>query len=140
LTLIESIRTYLLTFSSLESGGLVNVDHLGQTPGEYSIIPLPGERIVESYIDGGSSREYPFAFQAVVSTSDNAERMDTNGFYEALADWFETQTESGVLPTLSAKKTATSIETTSWGYLFEEGQSDTGIYQVTCKLTYEQQP
>jgi hypothetical protein len=37
-------------------------------------------------------------------------------------------------------KTATAIEATGWAYLYEQGQSDTGVYQIQCRLTYEQEP
>ena len=63
-----------------------------------------------------------------------------DGFFEALADWFESQTEAGILPTLSEGKTAVSIEASNWAYLYEQGTSDKGIYQIQCKLVYEQQP
>ncbi|MEN6300822.1 MAG: chloramphenicol resistance protein, partial [Anaerolineaceae bacterium] len=59
---------------------------------------------------------------------------------EEFADWLESQTAAGVLPTPGTKKTAESIEATGWGYLFEQGDSDTGIYQIQCKLVYRQQP
>jgi hypothetical protein len=140
MSIISAIKTYLTTYAStagLVSGALVSVDWLGPTPTQYSIVPVPGTKIVESYLDGSSLREFPFAFQAAFSTADEAERIENSGFYEAFADFFETETEAGILPTLT-NKTATKIEALGWGYLFEQGQSDTGIYQIQCKLTYEQ--
>lgn len=138
MSIIEALRTYLATYTGLKTGAPLWVDYLDPTPPQYGIIPLPGEKIVESYIDGGSLREFPFAFQSMESTADNAERIDTQEFFETFSDWLETQTEAGVLPTLSTKKTALSIEALSWGYYIEEGESGTGVYQITCKLVYEQ--
>lgn len=139
-SIIESLRTYLLTYSSLKTGAPLWVNYLGANPTQYAIIPLAGARVVEQYLNGGSVREFPFAFQSMESTADNLERMETDGFYEALADWFESQTEAGVLPTLAAKKTALSIEALGWGFLYEQGQSETGVYQIQCKLVYGQDP
>lgn len=139
-TIIEALRTYIATNTTLVSGAALNVDYLGSTPVEYSIVPLPGPRIIEQYLNGGSLREFPFAFQTMASTADNLERLETNGFFESLSDWFETQTTAGVLPTLSTKKHAESIEALECAYLFEQGESDTGVYQVQCKLTYSQEP
>ena len=96
--------------------------------------------IVESYINGGSLREFPFAFQSMASTADDLERLQNIGFYEAFADWLETQSLAGTLPTLGAKQTAEKIEALNWAYLYEQGESSTGVYQITCKLTYTQQP
>lgn len=141
--IISSLRTYMLTCPSLASGALLLVDRLGETPIQYSIIPQAGEKIVESYVNGASLREFPFLFRSMESTADDLERIDTSGFYETLADWFEAQTLAGTLPSLTTTaqgktRTAESIEATGWGYLYEEGQSETGIYQIQCKLTYQQ--
>jgi hypothetical protein len=116
------------------------VGYLGATPTQYSIFPMPGEKVVEEYINGGSLREFPFSFQSVESTSDELTRMDSIGFYEAFADWLDSQTQAEILPELPAGKTPWSIQALGWGFLYEQGQSDTGIYQITAKIVYEQQP
>lgn len=138
MSIIESVRNYLLTYSGM-ADALIHVDALGSTPIEYAVIPLPGDRILEEYLDGKSQREYPFLIQSVFSTADEAERIENSGFYEALADWLESQTEAGNLPVMEAGKTAESIEAVSWGFVYEQGESGTGIYQITCKLVYEQE-
>jgi hypothetical protein len=137
-TIIDGLRQYLLTYQGLDSDAPVWVDFLGENPIEYSIVPLPGDKILEMYIDGSSVREFPFAFQSVESTADDLARLESVGFFEAFAEWLESQTNSEILPTLPSGKTATAIQATSWGYLFEQGQSDTGIYQITAKITYDQ--
>jgi hypothetical protein len=139
MSIIQSLRTYLKTCPLLADGALVEVDHNGP-PIQYGIIPVPGGRVVETYLNGGSLREFPFAFQTAAITADDAERIDNAGFQEAFADWLEAQTKAGNLPDLGAGKEAEEILATSWGYLFEQGESDTGIYQILCKLTYEQAP
>jgi hypothetical protein len=138
MSIIESIRTYILTYTGLTSGAPVWVDYLGQNPTEYSIVPLAGARIIEKYLDGGSLREFPFAFQSMESTADNLERLESIGFYEAFSDWLDSQTEAGTLPTLASGKTPVKIEALGCGYLFQVGDSGNGIYQVQCRLEYEQ--
>jgi hypothetical protein len=140
MSIISAVADYLKTYTGLETGAPVWVDYLGADPTQYAIIPLPGAKIVESYLNGGSVREFPFAFQSTESTADDAERLDTQGFYEALSDWFETQSNAGTLPTLGTKKTATKIEALGWGMLEEQGPSDTATYLIQAKLTYEQAP
>lgn len=140
MTIIAALRAYLATCPALETGALLLVDHVGSTPFQYAIIPAPGTRIVSSFIDGGSIREFPFVFQTSTSTADDLERIENAGFNETFADWLEAQTEAENLPDLGSKKQAMSVEATSWGYLFEQGDSETGIYQIVCKLTYKQQP
>lgn len=140
MSIISAVKTYLATYTGLMSGAPIWVDYLGKTPTEYAVIPLAGTRIVERYIYGGSLREFPFAFQSTESTADELERLENNGFYEAFSDWLESQSLAGTLPTLATKQTATEIQALGWGFLYEQGQSGTGIYQIQCKLTYEQQP
>ena len=139
MTILSSIKTYIKTYTGVANKP-VWVDFLGPQPIEFSIVPLPGPRILETYIIGGSKRQFTFAFQSVQSTADELTRLETSGFFEAFADWLESQTQTGTLPTLAAGKFATLIEAQSWAYLFEQGVSDTGIYQVNCRLEYQQDP
>lgn len=139
-TIIESLKTYLQAYTELPTGAPVWVDYLSKEPGNYAIIPLPGARKIEEYLDGSSLREFPFAFQAMVSTADEYERLATTGFFELFAEWLDTQSDADTFPTLKAGKTPDKIEATGWGSLFEQGESDTGVYQIQCKLTYYQQP
>lgn len=138
MSLISAVQTYLLTYTSLASGAPVWVNHLNEQPTAYSIVPQPGARKLEEYINGGSMRDFPFAFQINDATEDDAKRLNNIAFGEALADWFESQTKAGTLPTLAAGKTSYLIEATLWPFLFEQGQSGTGIYQISCRLVYEQ--
>jgi hypothetical protein len=145
MSVLSAIKTYMTanaTEAGLASGAPLWTDYLGPNPPEYSINPLPGARVIEWYLDNGSKREFPFAFNAMFSTADEAERIENSGFFEALADWFETQTEADDLPTFSGSptKTALAIEALGWAFLYEEGQSNTGVYQIQCRLVYEQLP
>lgn len=140
MTILASIQTYINDYGSLESNAPVLIDFLGSQPTQYAIVPLPGARIIEKYINGGSLREFPFAFQSVESTADDTSRLANNEFYEAFADWLETQTEAGNFPSLGTGKTPELIEATMAGYLFEQGESETAVYQITCKLQYSQEP
>lgn len=138
MSVISALRTYLATYSGLVTGAPLWVDYLGQVATEYSITPLAGTRIIETNINDSTVREFPFAFQSTESTADNLERLENIGFYEAFADWLEAQTNAGALPTLATGKTAIKIQSLGWAYLYEQGTSGTGIYQIQCKLTYEQ--
>jgi hypothetical protein len=137
MSMITAVRNFLLTYSPM-ANSLIHVDALGAEPTEYAVIPLPGARKKEEFLDGGSDREYPFLIQSVESTADELERLENSGFYETLADWLEEQTKAGNLPNLGTGKTAESIEAVSWGFVYEQGASNTGIYQITCKLAYVQ--
>lgn len=138
MSMIEAVRNYLLTYAGM-ANALIHVDALGNEPIEYAVVPLPGERTIAEYLDGKKQREYPFLIQSVFSTADEAERIENSGFYEALADWLDDQTDAENLPDLGTGKTAESIKAVTWGFVYEQGESGTGIYQITCKLVYEQE-
>ena len=138
MSIISSLKTYIGTYPGLAANAPLLIDVLGKEPTQYAIVPIPGARIAESYVDGGSKREYPFAIQSKQANSDDTTRMAINEFYEALADWFESQTLAGTLPTLAAGKTATEIEALGWGFLEDFGDLNAGIYQIQAKLIYEQ--
>ncbi len=138
MAVIDAVRTYLATYSGLEAGAPLWVGFLGPEATEYAIVPLAGAKVIESYVNGASLREFPFAFQSMESTADNLARLEAIGFFEAFADWLESQSAAGTLPILASGKTAEQIEATGWGYLFEQGVSDTGIYQIQCRLIYRQ--
>lgn len=138
MTIITAIKDYLKTYTELEEDAPVWVNYLEASPVNYGIVSLPGNRIIEEYIDGSSLRSFPFAFQSMESTADELARIETSGFYEALVDWFDQQTELGNLPILAANKEAEAIEAAGWGNLFNQGSSETGIYQIQCRLIYKQ--
>ncbi len=138
MSVINALRSYLATYSGLKTGAPLWVDYLGSDPTQYAVVPLAGSKVLEEYINGSSLREFPFAFQSMESTADDLERLENSGFYETFSDWLETQTEAGTFPTLSTGQTPELIEATGWGYLFEQGESETGIYQVNCRLVYKQ--
>jgi len=139
MTVLSAVQTFIKTYSPI-SNIPVLIDFLAAEPTQFAIMPLPGAQIVEKYINGGSTREFPFAVQSMESTADELERLENIGFYETFADWLESQTELDNLPTLTTGKTATKIEALGWASLYEQGQSSTGIYQIQCKLTYDQVP
>lgn len=140
MTVQSAVQTYLKTYSGLKANAPVWTTYLGPRPTEYSVTTLGGDRILEHYLDGATLRVFNFAFRSVESTADELTRVQTDAFIEAFSDWLETQSEAGVLPILGAKKTALSIKATGWGFLFEQGDSNTGVYQVQCELVYEQRP
>jgi hypothetical protein len=137
-SLIDSLRTYLITYSGLADNAPMLTDVLGKTPTQYAIVPLPGEHVIATYINDATLRAFPFALQSMESVADETSRLANYEFYEAFAAWIEQQNKIGTLPTLGTSKTSESIEVLGQPILFEFGESGTGIYQIQCRLVYEQ--
>src|SRR5512138_1699152 len=99
MSLIAAVKTYLLTYSGLEAAAALLIDVLGKEPTQYALVPLPGNPIVESYLDGSTQRQFLFALQSQESTADDAARTANYEFYEGFAAWIETQNAAGTFPT-----------------------------------------
>lgn len=140
MSIVSGIRDYLIGYAGLAAGAPVWVNYMGPKPTEYSVVPMPGPRYSERYTNGGYLREYPFAFSSSQYTAADLDRVSAEAFFEAFGDWLDSQTEAGTFPDVGAKLHPWKIEATDWGYLMEEGQSDTGRFQVTCKLYFSQEP
>lgn len=138
-SILEGIRDYLLTYTGLKENAPLWVQYLGNQPTQYSILPLAGSRVLQTNILGKRTMEYPFALQSMESTSEDIDRLESAGFYEAFARWLDEQTEIKNLPLLPSGLEAEEIEALGWGILFQQSESETGIYQIQCRLIYEQE-
>lgn len=140
-SVIKALRTWLHTYSGIPAKTPVFIESLSSKPTQYGVFPVAGERVIQRYIDYGSLREYPFAIRSMEYTADDDNRAEHNKFYEDLADWFDAQTLADALPTMpNVKQSAVAVEAVSWGYIMDEGGSQTGVYQLLAKLTFEQKP
>lgn len=137
--IVESIRTYVLGCGMLKKGAM-HVSYLGSKPTNYSIDVLPCAPVVTKYTDGGSLRQFQFAFTSREHyTSDDRDMIENSGFYEDLSDWFEVKSEAGELPKISdTRKSPQRIEVMTSGYLFDSDE-DVARYQIQCRLLYLQE-
>ena len=139
MSVIGGIQDFFDGISVLDSSAPVWVNYLGDgEPITYSIIPAAGTNIIAEYLNGSTEREYIFAFQSVEYTIDDATRLSTQEFFEDFAEWLRTQSENGVFPDLGTGKEVFLIEALNWGVLIESSESQTGIYQINCRVEYKQ--
>jgi hypothetical protein len=138
-SIIEALQEYLSTYSGLNNAP-VWVNYLKDGQVNYAIYPIAGQKIRQRYLNGGSEREFPFSFQTINGTEEDVQRLENLSFFEAFSDWLEAQTDAENFPNLGPKKTVTSIEALTGGYMYEQGDSASAVYQITCKLVYEQEP
>ena len=139
--IIDALRTWFASYPLLKDG-LLNVERLGAEPVDYTIDSDQPESIVlRQYTDGGSLRQFPFVFASMESYGvDTMKNIENSGFYEALADWVEQQSDAGNLPVLDdQRKIPEYIEVLSGGYPFDVGDS-TARYQIAMNFVYYQKP
>jgi hypothetical protein len=138
-SILEAIKTYMLDFPLLEDGSPLFSDHSVGTAVQYSIIQIPGTRVLEEDLVGNQDCQYTFAFQSIESTMDELQRFANANFYDELEVWLRTQSKLNLLPVLDANQKPELIETLGWGYLMQE-ETGIGVYQVQCRLLYIQEP
>lgn len=131
---IKAVQDYLLSYQALEDDRPVWVEMLGEEPLSYTVFLVPGKQVTED-IMGNKTVSYPFGFGAVEVIADNS-ALVTAEFYEEFADWLDTQTEAGTLPSLDSGKTALSIEALDTATIIERAEK-TGVFQILCRLIYE---
>ena len=141
MSIIESLRQWLLTCPLLTDLSRLGVDFLPQDPSTYSVEQVPAQPILRQYLDGSSERQFVFVFASRMHYSDELRNnLENSGFYESFADWLEQQTDAENLPEMAAGKTPTRIEATSNGYLFDvSGNFTNARYQIQCRLIYDQE-
>ena len=118
----------------------LNVNYLGAAPVEYAIIEAPTTPVLQSYLDGSTIRQRAVAITAVKDySSDLLQQLAETGFWEAFAQWVETQNEAETLPDLGDGKTSLAVEVSATHYLLQT-TAQTARYQIQLLLTYEQEP
>ncbi|RPJ29447.1 MAG: hypothetical protein EHM33_00950 [Chloroflexi bacterium] len=134
----EAVKTYLKTYSGIGSSAVVLVDYLSGNPSEYAVSQQPGTVVLETYLTGATERQFNFALQMMAYTADDAARIANSGFFEGVAAWLESQSEAGTFPTLNTNQHPTDIRATGQPFLYQQGESETAIYQMNCALLYDQ--
>lgn len=135
--LIDSVRAYILTCPFL-SDGRVNVDYIGTDMG-YSVDPLPCDPIIQRYTDGGSKKQFQFAFTSQEEYDQDARiNIENSGFFQSFEEWLEQQSFNNNLPELGEKKNPISIETLNSGYLYDMN-GENAKYRIECRLIYTQE-
>jgi hypothetical protein len=116
----------------------VNVDYLGDAM-EYSIDPLPCDPVIQKYVDGGSKKQFQFAFTSKEEYDQDARiNIENSGFYQQLDEWLESKSFAGELPALEAGKSPVRIETMNSGYLYDV-DGENARYRIECRLIYTQE-
>ena len=136
-SVIEAIKTHIGTCPFLTNGH-VNIDYVG-TEMSYSIDPLPCDPILQKYTDGGSRRQFQFAFTSKEHyDQDDQITIENSGFCQEFEDWLESENMLDFLPVLPEGKSAYRYETLNKGYLFDI-DGNKAKYRIECRLIYTQE-
>lgn len=145
MTIIESVRKYILECPFLDDLAKVNVNFLPKDSNNYSIEEMPSQNqngnIVKTYIDGSTDREFNFVFACIFDYSEDLQtNIENSGFFENFQEWIEDNDLNEIYPKLKDGLKPYSIAVTTTGYLFYVPEKmDRAIYQIQLKLLYEKE-
>lgn len=141
MSIIESIREYLLKCPYLNELAKVNVDFLPEDPMTYSIEQTPSEPIIKRYLDGTTDRQITFVFACRMFYSDERiNNINNSGFFEKFQEWLFDNSDNDILPELEEGLIPYRIEAISSGYLYDiSGDLSNARYQIQCRLLYEKE-
>ena len=143
MTIIESVRKYILSCPHLEELAKVNVNYLPKDSVNYSIEEVPSQTgsVIKRYVDGTTEREFNFVLAAIFDYSEDLQtNIENSGFFENFQEWIEENDLNGIYPELKEGLEPISLDVTTTGYLFYVPEkTDRAIYQIQLKLIYEKE-
>lgn len=138
MTVSEAIIKWLKEFNPTEYWKIKKIDTEQQSPNvdSYSLVKEPVQN-VKKYLSGRKVYTDHYTFQARLSSSTNEDRIDNNGFGEALENWVEKKDSLGEYPNLT-DAAVKSIHVTTPFYV---GRTDNNsfVYQMTIAIEYEKE-
>lgn len=138
MTIIETLRNWLRTYSPLSTGRLA-VDFLPKQAQTYSVDSVPCKEEVRRYLDGSSLRQFLFTLSSrEFKGEDIGQNVDNLAFYEGFSTWVMEQNRARRFPQLGEGRTARKIEVTTSGYPFQVDDHGTARYQIQLRLEYFQ--
>lgn len=138
MTVSEAVIRWLKTFEPEEYWKMKQVDTELQSAkvDSYSLVKEP-VRNEKRYITGKKVITDHYMLQARLSSQSNTDRIENNGFGEALEDWVSEQNTVKSFPQIPGA-VVQDISVTTPFYL---GKTDTdnSIYQLTVAIKYEKE-
>ena len=138
MTVSEAIIKWLKEFNQAEYWKMKKIDTEQQSPhvDSYSLAKEPVQN-VKTYLSGKKVYTDHYTFRARLSSSTPEDRIDNNGFGEALESWVRKKDSLEEYPELT-DAVVKSIDVTTPFYV---GRTDNNsfVYQMTIAIEYEKE-
>lgn len=138
MTISEAIIAWLKQFNPAEYWGMNKIDTELQSAqvDSYSLVKAPTQS-VKAYISGKKEYTDHYTIQARLSSQTDAERIDNNGFGEALENWVREKNLEKEYPFLTGASVK-SVDITTPFYVGRT-ESNNFVYQMTIAIKYEKE-
>ena len=136
---INNIREWLRTCPSFSTKKKFNVDYMGANPTEYAIFVSPSALTFKTDILGNVNYDTRQTLNFIIASrqaygADILKNLENLGFFDEIIAWLYEQNKTKNFPIIR-EGNVESIMPSLTQYLFEAG-SDSGRYQIQCRLTY----
>lgn len=139
MTIIGSLRNYFQAFPGLQRERL-DIDCLAHEVDRFSIDAEPCEPVLQSYMDGGTVRQFLFTISSRCYFGTDLAQQERNlAFFEDLEHWLEEQQRFRRMPDLGHGKIPRRLEITSSAYPYLISDSGRARYQIQLRLEYYQE-
>lgn len=138
MTVSGAVIKWLKTFSPTEYRKMKKIDTDIQSPEveTYSVVKEP-VRNIKSYVSGKKIITDHYLIQARLASQTDTDRIDNNGFGEALEEWVYEQNKRKNFPDILGA-VVSQISVTTPFYMGRTEQSNS-IYQMTVAIKYEKE-
>lgn len=138
MTVSEAVIKWLKTFDPAEYWKMNKIDTDIQSAEveTYSVVKEP-VRNIKSYLSGKKIYTDHYMIQARLSSQTNTDRMDNNGFGEALEGWVLLQDREKNYPIITGM-TVTQVSV-STPFCIGQTENNNSIYQMTVSVKYEKE-
>lgn len=138
MTVSEAVIKWLKTFNSEEYWKINHID-TGIQSAEvytYALVKEPVQN-VKAYMSGRKVYTDHYMIQARLPSNGNIDRVENNGFGEALEDWVREKNDNKEFPECQGKTVHEISVTTP----FYAGKTETNniVYQMTVAIKYEKE-
>ena len=134
MTVSEAIIVWLKTFDPTEYRKMNRIDTDIQSAEveSYSLIKEPTINI-KKYLSGKQEITEHYAIMARLTSQTNTDRIENNGFGEALTEWVADQDRNKNYPDIKMKTQAISVTTP---FYIGKTETNNSIYQMTIAIKY----
>lgn len=134
MTVSEAIIKWLKTFDPVEYQKMNRIDTDIQSAEveSYSLIKEPVQNI-KRYLSGKQEITDHYVLMARLATNSNPDRIENNGFGEALEEWVKEQDENRSYPEIGMKTQSISVTTP---FYIGKTETNNSLYQLTIAIKY----
>lgn len=106
----------------------------------YSIDAIPCDPVVARYVDGGTKKQFQFAFTSKEEyDEDSRVNIENSSFFEKFEEWLGKLGKwKNPFPDMEDEKIPIQFEVMNKGYLYDV-EEVYARYRIECRLIYEQE-